>query len=441
MVFRRVGLLSVPLASLLIMLIAAACGGGSSPAKRTPPEQTVTSRDGRANLAIPTGALPDGVDVRSVRITELAGDAVPLQASAGAPLAAYRLEPDGLVFRSPITLKVTVPISGAEVSLPLLLIIGRNGVEMLQDVTATLDPGAGTLSVEGKIAHFTDIAVVQGLFTASVGDPGDRRVGETFRIGANVAEIKHVLVLEGSGIRHEIRLVDPPWRFAGAFGAYTGRALSDVVTPNDVRDRPPSTQVLNFAYTAQQSFTCVRPGGFYLAYVAYFNFTYEVSSPSLPRPTQLNGRGTLHAWSNDGLCRAALTPTPAPQDRVPTPTPSPTATPPTTTNRPPEVRPIQAFFDPPRQSTLYQVFATDPEADALSYVWSGPDCGNSAPVPGEPWRFRWAHPHPPCDPTTEHANVTIRLEVRDETWSVSCEYRGAHDGTGPRCAAPVRRRN
>ncbi len=132
---------------------------------------------------------------------------------------------------------------------------------------------------------------------------------------------------------------------------------------------------------------------------------------------------------------AAAPPTGAPPTAAPTPVPA-TSVPPTAppTAVPPTEAPdllvgvggISASFSQP--TTTYAVMNSKP---GLTFAWSGPDCGTvigaSAPV------FIWMHPHPPCDPTTDHAHVTIRVTVSDGVHTMVCTYQGAASGVGPQC--------
>ncbi len=107
-----------------------------------------------------------------------------------------------------------------------------------------------------------------------------------------------------------------------------------------------------------------------------------------------------------------------------------------TGNSPPVVSPILATLVIP--TTTYVVQASDPDGDSLSYIWTGPSCGEFHQYPDEPWKFLWSHPHPPCDPTTEHEHITVQVRVSDGTWAVTCLYQGALSGPGFPCHPPER---
>jgi hypothetical protein len=105
-----------------------------------------------------------------------------------------------------------------------------------------------------------------------------------------------------------------------------------------------------------------------------------------------------------------------------------------------KVSPIAAVFRQPVFSTFYSALFTNPAAEPLTVTWSGPNCGaydpksaTSSATAGE-LDMTWMHPHPPCDATTNHADVTVKLTVSSPTASYECTYPGAESGMGPACA-------
>lgn len=415
----------------MLVIGTAACGGAKPPRAGTdagPAPAIARATDGRAQLAIPDGALPAGVRPDDIRITSVTFDAAARGAGGSPPLAVYRLEPDGLRLNAPVTLTINVPDPGPGSAVPLVVNVGRDGAELARNISATTDPATGMLSVSGEFTHFSTAVVLRGLFSMAIDDPGDRVVGETFRIGATVTALEDIAVVEGAGIRHEIRLAREPFDLVGTFDALRGFSPSRIITPNDVPDRPPLTRVLDSSHTVQQSFTCVREGdssreAFWIGHFVQLTFVYEM------RSVTPGGGGP---WVRFSDTIRNYEPSPVRHCRAAAPPATDVSTP--STNRPPDVRPIRAFFDPGRFTTTYDVIASDPDGDTLTYNWSGANCGDAAPAPGgEAYRLRWSHPHPPCDPTTEHADVQIIVEVGDSRSTVRCTYQGAADGIGPPC--------
>jgi len=133
-----------------------------------------------------------------------------------------------------------------------------------------------------------------------------------------------------------------------------------------------------------------------------------------------------------GVGNAAPAAGPAPSAGTTTAAPSGSAP----ANKPPVVGPIVANLIP--TNTFYNVTATDPEGDKLTYVWTKSNpCGSFTFQDGT---AVWAHPHPPC-PNEEFHPGTITVVVTDGHGNaVTRTYEGgSQTGTGlvPGSAAPT----
>jgi hypothetical protein len=102
------------------------------------------------------------------------------------------------------------------------------------------------------------------------------------------------------------------------------------------------------------------------------------------------------------------------------------------------VSPVEAVFNQATFTTTYSVLITIEPPDGnpgLTIAWSGADCGSWEVDRLDARIYRWVHPHPPCDATTDHSTRTITLEAR---WAggnrqLRCTYQGAASGVGPPC--------
>lgn len=112
----------------------------------------------------------------------------------------------------------------------------------------------------------------------------------------------------------------------------------------------------------------------------------------------------------------------------------------------PRVDPIQARFDEGAKSTTYTVVVyvgdrkleallNDPRA-AFDVRMAGPTCGTTREGAigvrqddlAINYSFIWSHPHPPCDPTTDHSDTTITITVANGAGTIACTYQGAATG-------------
>jgi hypothetical protein len=104
--------------------------------------------------------------------------------------------------------------------------------------------------------------------------------------------------------------------------------------------------------------------------------------------------------------------------------------------------PISASFNQSEFTTTYSIQVK--KVPALGGPnWSGTDCGTTLELPERSTSavekevsFKWSHPHPPCDATTDHAKVVViaRLHALDDPESYwFCSYQGAAPGKGKPC--------
>lgn len=104
------------------------------------------------------------------------------------------------------------------------------------------------------------------------------------------------------------------------------------------------------------------------------------------------------------------------------------------------IKPIHATFTQNAQSTTYRLDIENKDLDPIRVQWSGPNCGDWDPkteVFGAEttttFEMTWHHPHPNCDATTDHSDVTIKATITIKDKKFVCEYKGAHDGDGTAC--------
>jgi hypothetical protein len=108
------------------------------------------------------------------------------------------------------------------------------------------------------------------------------------------------------------------------------------------------------------------------------------------------------------------------------------------------VHPIKATFIEEAMATQYVIDidalgASLSDEAGISVQWSGPTCGDFEPsaeqlgTTGRSYAMTWHHPHPPCDATSDHHDVTIRATIRINEQTIVCEYGGAKSGEGQPC--------
>ena len=410
------------------------------------PSDVVTSDDGAAKISIPKGALPANVKVQDIHVTKLDPAQAGVNIDGRPPAVAYQFAPDGLQFASPATFSFNLPgATGA----PQVFLLSGGQLTPVAEIDAALEgPGAPSISVQ--ISHFSTVVAAAAPFVQlTLTAPDSVHVGDSFTatgITILVNTTVDVALPAGGSVKvTSHNPTQPPsqqrWFVEGSFLA------SANIAPANVPDAPPETRVTGSdSFTQNQIFTCTQPGHAYVIYGVALAYRQYVGGSDATGTVS----GSHVTTSVDLTCVQEPTPTPTrtpTPTATPTPTPTPTATPtPTPTPTPklplqlPLFSPISAQFDQGTFSTTYTALFTNPNGDYFFYFWSGPDCGS--PAGGETGQrsaksgsleFTWTHPHPPCGPTTDHTDVTIKLRITNFLQARTCTYRGAASGVGPPC--------
>ena len=111
--------------------------------------ELVHSEGGGASLAIPAGALPEGVSIEDIKIYKSPSE------EEGAVI--YTLEPSGTVFNKPVTAIISLDGFREEegFAMPLLSLVSGDTEEMIDEVDITIDLAANNLQIQAQITHFS----------------------------------------------------------------------------------------------------------------------------------------------------------------------------------------------------------------------------------------------------------------------------------------------
>ena len=147
---------------------------------------TIESDDGKAKLEISQGAIPEGVDISDISVTEVLESELLFEKTEGEELIAYTLEPDGLGFEEDILFKVT--FDNTLNTIPMLYqVVNGNAIETIDDIYIEMDLATKKTTVSAPISHFSEMYLSGGyssirsakaLFSAEAEIP-DTFVGET----------------------------------------------------------------------------------------------------------------------------------------------------------------------------------------------------------------------------------------------------------------------
>lgn len=107
--------------------------------------QKVISNDGLAELEIPRNALPEGMSIKDISITNV---------SVNDDMIAYELKPDGTAFSAPLTFKATFKNEGNVIPIPFF-ISEKNGIEPVNGAKISLNVTTNETTISVPMAHFS----------------------------------------------------------------------------------------------------------------------------------------------------------------------------------------------------------------------------------------------------------------------------------------------
>lgn len=233
--------------------------GPTEPGRVVGPTDAVT-------LDIPAGALPAGLTLADIQITDVSNDPAVLSVDGADGFVAYALEPSGATFAAPLSLTVRLPApAGARI---FAVTISEAGIEPLDLTSIEVDPDTGEVTLTAQQSHFTidffGIDLGAGGLDLQPTPRGSSTVGETFTVQAQVQrqdfELETNVFFSGGQEITE----DRPWRVRPRSG-WSLRVFFQAGGPIEPlsfswkETFPPEGPS---SYTIQQQFTCKEPGGF-----------------------------------------------------------------------------------------------------------------------------------------------------------------------------------
>lgn len=120
-------------------------------------QDSIVSDDGMFAIKVPETSLPQGVDAKSIRITRLTDAEKPVKEVNGAPMLFYKLEPDGIQFREPVTF--TVEADTVANTVPLVFLVSGDSFDLVEDPIIEISQVNSKAMLTAQIRHFSEIAI------------------------------------------------------------------------------------------------------------------------------------------------------------------------------------------------------------------------------------------------------------------------------------------
>ena len=360
----------------LVVLATAACGGDSSDggdgggggAQGTPATTVATVATDQSNrgtvtieaeagdvtvrLDIAEGALPAGVDVATISVRSLDAAEGGLDAGDGQIVAAFDLQPDGLVFSEPVSFTYDIPFEGGGAYVAMLAGSSRDP-EMLDIADMRVDASGTRLTITVPLSHFSttwalrfaDVHVdLRSEFT------GDYLIDDSFTVRVRVPRprVSEEFVLHRERENIDVHLGERPepaiWGMTYVWES--GEPVSDNLFLPAGRgsrgfdgplepDRAPVERWFRIDIEADrsfvdvsQTFTCTEAGRFILDFGGSFHLPIRATwlyADGRQKTADDHGAAGGHLRLA-GRCHAPATPPPDPTETA-TATPTQTATP------------------------------------------------------------------------------------------------------------------
>lgn len=107
--------------------------------------QKVISNDGLAELEVPENALPKGIAIKDISITNVSVDDT---------MVVYEFKPDGVIFSDELTFKTTIKNIGNIIPIPLIF-SKENGIEFASGAEINQNTEKNEVTISLPMAHFS----------------------------------------------------------------------------------------------------------------------------------------------------------------------------------------------------------------------------------------------------------------------------------------------
>jgi uncharacterized protein YkwD len=120
-------------------------------------QDTIVSNDGNFAIKVPETSLPSGLTADKISITRLSDAEQPVKEVNGAPMLFYKLEPDGIEFREPVTF--TVETDTIANTVPMVFLVSGDSFDLISDPTIEINQSKKTAFLTAQINHFSHVAI------------------------------------------------------------------------------------------------------------------------------------------------------------------------------------------------------------------------------------------------------------------------------------------
>jgi hypothetical protein len=257
---------------------------GNEPEESNNEDFSIKSNDESAELFIPKGALPSGVDLNDISISKVSNSQTEKETEI-----VYDLKPDGLVFKEEVLFNVT--LENAHDALPLVFISNDAGIELVNNTFTKFDLENQTQLVSVPLTHFSNVFILYVTKTVeikldapnSLEAEHDRLrdyLGETVETTASFTLMKRKIVRDYTPEAHFLvfELLEPSIRYSGMWDSSDENG-SKFAPVGEFGGKPSTTKVaLGQTNTVQDNtFKSDKLGLGRLSYKAEVTFSFKLT--------------------------------------------------------------------------------------------------------------------------------------------------------------------
>lgn len=266
-----------------------------------PTAEMISSADGKLILEIPSGAMPEGMSIEEIGITNITAReffGLSENQTPSAEVVAYRLEPSGTSFNAPalVHIETEAPdLAPGSFVIPNMLHSfndedGNYTLDVPLNTSVAFNTNTGTAKVSGEILHFSNIAVdrshglFRGVYTPA---GGEFFLHNTFDFTLVVTDTT-TSYMTGTGISGRDEPVEVTVSVAVGTVSHFNRGRDSLtirssghLSPQEV-DRPYETVLAGREYIYEQAYTCASEGDDSLIMVGgtHIGFTRQINVPA-----------------------------------------------------------------------------------------------------------------------------------------------------------------
>lgn len=260
-------------------------------------KDTIVSSDGNFSIKLPETSLPNGVKAQNITITRLTNTEQPVKEVNGAPMVFYKLEPDGIKFKEPVTF--TVETDTVANTVPMVFLVSGDSFDLIPDPTIEINQGRNKAFLTASINHFSEVAIGYADYfdvsPVTISPTGDQIQGSGFTANTSIKRTASAptFTLQSSG---DVIDIQSNWTLDSVFFESIPGSLSPYVVQLPAQAKTAATD-----YNFSGDFNCSSAGSdqTQIEYQGTINWNYTFNGQNK------RSRSVIRSISDPFVCEGA----------------------------------------------------------------------------------------------------------------------------------------